>query len=611
MFPLWDSTGSSWGDRDGRSPGRRLMRPPGVPTRSAVLTGAVVLAAALASPVLPTPTLSAPAPAQSVGLPSIPEVDSKAAHEVEWRLYLYYIFGGRTLHFSPYDGFCDADLGNLCFGQDWESSCRAFLCQSHEEMAEFVEKLAKLAREHPDSPYAFGQAVYAAVRLDQPRVADSLTAPCVDRTEWWCHMARGYVLHRGGRSGEAEAHLRRGLEGAPDDLRCRLEDVYPLLRGETRDTYDALPCDGRDEVHRHVWWLSDPFFMEAGNERWAEHVSRRFELLFHEHIIRVRSARGSLITHTQRHERSRVMRGPPDSWRGTMREAGYVSRRGAANHFVPETLSLDGLDGTLEYRLEAEREDEGYTRHDGRTEALPAQVARFRKAAAGGSSDGVGDGVEGDTMVVAFASELGDVGEREVGQAFFVASEGRDHAASLPPVPLRETVTYAADLPGRIQLVGVEVFTPEGTARHRRVVEPLEAGERGMSDLLLFRPIGPDLPETRMRAIGLMHGSLRVRADRTLGVYWEAYGIDPDTEVDFTVRLEEDAGGVLNWLGRAIGAGGEERGAITWTETASRNHAITLQLDGLDDGEYDLLVEMGLPDGTVLSRSVRMEVVDG
>ena len=556
-------------------------------------------------------------------MPPLPVVEPTALHQVEWQIYLYYHESMKgDLRISPFGDFCFADQGDFCLEGDWESGCRLLRCHSDEQQARFVAKLAEIARKYPNSPSAVGQAIYAAIRLDLLDAAAELVEVCAPQGEWWCHLARGYVLHRTRRSAEAAEHLRRGLEAAPEDLRCRLEDVYFLIPGEVRDRYDDIPCEERDEVHRHVWWLADPFFIDPGNDRWAEHISRRFELLFHEQRLRAaRLGGGRPIIHRRSHERYYVLRGPPDSWLGSPRENGTLtSRRAAANHYVPETLSLEGLDRSPAYELKAGERDEGYTRGDGETSSVPVQVVRFR---------------EGDSLMVALASDLsgadlwdepGDLqvaigpgGEAfealSVGRAHFVASEGPDHTVFLEPALIQKELRFASLLSNRTQLVGLEALTPNGSVRHRRALMPLDSADPAMSDLLLFRPVARQLPETRMQAIGMMLHTMSTNPDLPLGVYWEAYGIPPEDEVQFSVRFQGRGGGVLGRLSRTIGWGGSTPPSISWSEPAGEGplltRAITLQLGSADQGTYDLTLEMALPDGQVLSRTVRIEVVGG
>ena len=217
-------------------------------------------------------------------------------------------------------------------------------------------------------------------------------------------------------------------------------------------------------------------------------------------------------------------------------------------------------------------------------------------------------------MQVALAAELERLEVGVGGEAFFVAGENSEHVAALDPAPMREKVVFKARAASRKQLVGLEVFTPGPDGRHRQVLQPLDTSERLVSDVLLFRPLGPNLPETRLGAVALMHGSQRVSRDRELGVYWEAYGFSVEEELGVSMRLESVEGGWVSRALRVIGIGGEGRSTVSWAERVESlgplRTAVTLNLEGLDPGWYDLAVEVVTRDGNRLVRRRGFEVVE-
>jgi hypothetical protein len=272
-------------------------------------------------------------------------------------------------------------------------------------------------------------------------------------------------------------------------------------------------------------------------------------------------------------------------------------------------MSLHGLNDDLGYRLEAEipfhpmvngAGDEGYTRARGFVLPVSVQVARFR---------------EGDSLEVALGTELESRGIGTSGEAFLVASESPDHVVTLDPAPLRETVVFQARVANRKQLVGVEVFTPGPDGRHRQVLQPFDTSERLLSDLLLFRPLDTDLPETRLAAVALMYGSPRILRNRALGVYWETYGLTPGEDLRISVHLERLGEGLVSRALGAVGIGDQERGTVTWGETVAESgpflNAITLNLSGVDPGSYELVVDVQSGDGTLITRRRQVEVVEG
>jgi hypothetical protein len=405
----------------------------------------------------------------------------------------------------------------------------------------------------------------------------------------------------------------------PAFFRDQMEDLAPLLPEDKRSRYEALSAEERSGVHNHVWWLSDPFLSQGGNDRWAEHISRRLEVVLHNVALR---AAGHTAGDLPVYDMDRVRRGAYDSYQGLVKTRAhgggydeYTSKRAAANHFLPDEFLLSGLSEDLRFRLDADYDDEGYTRLSGPVLQLPSQIARFR---------------EGDSLVVAMASDLGiagvfghgagELGRPEVqpgaGEVYFLTSEGPDHVAVFDPAPPRERVALAGRIPNRMQLIGVEAFVQGVSARDRRVLTPLELDERLLSDLLLFQPQGPELPQTRTQAVGMMYGSVEVPGERELGVDWEGYGFPESDSVGVSVAIRGEEGGWLSALGRAIGVAGEVRGgALRWSAPTGQrdpfSRAITLNLAGVREGEYELVVSVELGDGGILTRSRAFEVVEG
>ena len=547
-----------------------------------------------------------PAQALQVEVPRLPTSEEAVAKAVSAVLVDYYrrwrALPPEVLRSGP---VCDADLGQDCLGRDVDGGCNARRCRSDEEVAAFREELKGLVERYPHSPLPLSHAVYAAVKLGDLEMATDLIEGCAPGGEWWCDLATAYVLHRTGRSTVADPYFQRALSGMPPSLRCGLENVLALLPRDVRSEYEGLPCEARAEAHQWFWWATDPFLANEGNDRWAEHLARGFEGMVNEDLL-------ARVDETNffrpRGYRSHYMRrGIHDSFdRNYESPEAWTSRKAAFNHFVPEVLSLTGLHDDLHYRLAAETErasdpgDEGYTRTAGRVVQVPVQIARFR---------------EGDSLDVALASDLESAGfGGPNGQGFFVASEGPEHVVALDPAPLREVVAFQARLANRKQLVGIEVFTPGPDARHREVLQPLDSTDLLLSDLLLFRPMGPTLPDTRIGAVALMYGSQRVSRDWELGLYWEVYGFSAEEELDVSLRLENVEGGWLSQALQVVGIGGEGRSTVSWAEKVERpgpsRSAVTLNLGSVDPGWYDLVIEVTAGGEARFSRKRRFEVID-
>jgi hypothetical protein len=75
------------------------------------------------------------------------------------------------------------------------------------------------------------------------------------------------------------------------------------------------------------------------------------------------------------------------------------------------------------------------------------------------------------------------------------------------------------------------------------MVVPLAAEGPGLSDILLYEPVGLAEPDSLMAAASSMLGTTELEDVRELGLYWKVYGPAAETPLMFTLRLEEEGGG--------------------------------------------------------------------
>ena len=539
-----------------------------------------------------------------------------AASQTEWRNDLrgpvaraiidYYSRGRAGPGFTQPD--CLADEGDLCFGGDHEDQqCRRVpRCRDEAEVDRFLMRLDEAARLQPDDAHTVAQAVYAFARFGRHRMASRIAAGCT-ADESWCALVRGMALHRSGRQTEAEAAFRSALPQADPDLYCRLTGIEELLDGRDRGVYRRLTCVTRREFEDRFWWLSDPLYSVAGNDRWTEHINRRFELLLHERLVE--AIRGH---HPEWHETALVRRGHEDSWSQEPPRR-WTSRRGARYRFTPTSTVGDGV-RALSYELHASESDEGYTPGYGPVSQLPAQFARF---------------LERDSLVVAAAADYGDA---------FLSAEGSPAGASrgdtvradeppdeppvaalvisdgpesfplvLGPATVRERAVFLARFPPAPVVASLEVVVGDGAVgRVRRGLVPLDGGAVVVSDLLFFTPgdegpvenpsasTNPQLPRNRTEAAALMLGSESIASTDRVAVYWETYGLARDEAFEVSVEVEGAPPGLTARVLRAVGLGAAPtRAAVAWTEVATgakHPRAIVLDVSGLGEGEYSLRI---------------------
>ena len=458
-------------------------------------------------------------------------------------------------------------------------------------MHQFMDELDRAARRRPRDPYAVAQAVYGLARLGDPDRALDVAHGC-EAVGWWCDLVLGMAYHRAEQPVDAEGHFQFGLLGADPELACRLTDITYLLDGRDEETYEHLPCPGpaRTEFDNRFWWLSDPLLTAPGNDRWSEHLTRRFELLLHERLQDAVNpgrrfdpgAMDSILLYIDEVTR----RGFPDSFDHTGR---WRSDKASRYRFTPASLIGDGVQA-LRYELEASRWDEGHTpaSYDP-FHAVPGQIARF---------------MDGDSLVLAVSADLRAAPVNPV-QVRFVASSGPTGTFTGLGLPGGDlTPVFTTSFEAVPLVVAIEAFDGyDGVSRLREGLLPLKAGTVMLSDPLLVNPQVAELPATRREAVDSMLPHAWIASAGEMVAYWEAYGLEAGHPMQVAVAMAREGSGVVTRVLRTL-AGRSDAPApvVSWTEEASGStHPMSLTLDteALDQGSYELRIEVTGPDGAV------------
>ncbi len=541
--------------------------------------------------------LPEPAPAQEV------RWERPVAHSIRQILDVHY----RRRPDNTFDmTYCSPEAGDICFGGDHEDrGCRSIPgCRPESFVDDFLADVKEAARDRADDPHTIAQAVYAFSRLGRHLSAVDLAHGCAT-AGWWCRLLLGMAYHRAGREGLAEAHFRAGLRDADPELVCRLTAIDELLADFDERIYDDLSCSERIEFSERFWWLSDPMLSIPGNDRWSEHVSRRFELLLHRRLVEVTGTdaggvRGSLTRlHPDWHEAQVVRRGFEDSWStggGMFRS--WVGYEAAQYRFTPVSAISLGFD-SLRYELEAGPYDEGYTPTDyGPFSILPAQFARFRSR---------------DATVVAAAAQLDETPLDPADARFFASDGPGSFSVLLGPVEAETRPVFTTPVPPLPLLAGIEAVDERGTAaRARRGLIPLGRDGVGLSDPLLVRSSGGELPGSREEAVAAMRGGTTIHRGNEIVVYWEVYGLERGDRMEVSVSVAGRREGLLTRILRALGAEAVAAApVVTWVEPVfapTHPMAVAIDIRSLEDGVYDLELEVAGPAGSRAASERRFEV---
>ncbi len=173
-------------------------------------------------------------------------------------------------------------------------------------------------------------------------------------------------------------------------------------------------------------------------------------------------------------------------------------------------------------------------------------------------------------------------------------------------------------------LMSAEVVAPErnAVARARYGVGPLRGpeGRVVLSDLLFYTPYA-SAPTSVEDVAPYALPTERIRARDKLGVYWEAYGTNPDGEpikVSLVVAREvpESEGGLLRRLGRSLRLGGAATPvSVTISDVSTRgatttSRGIEFDVSTLTRGAYIVQLEIEVAGQATLRSEHRIEVID-
>ena len=170
-------------------------------------------------------------------------------------------------------------------------------------------------------------------------------------------------------------------------------------------------------------------------------------------------------------------------------------------------------------------------------------------------------------------------------------------------------------------LMSAEVAAPDRKAVARArygLAPPLAIGERvTISDLLFYKPYG-SFPASVEEAAPHAVPTERLRADEKLGVYWEAYGTDPQGEkmsVSLTVVKESEEVGFLRRQARALNLAREKTPVvITVTDQSARGsrvspRALEVDISTLRKGSYIVQLEIAVVGQFVVRADHRIEII--
>ncbi len=503
---------------------------------------------------------------------------------------------------------CDENaeiVGNMCYWYDEDDAPPPPTPPAVAEARDrLLERLATLAASSPADNWIAAQRVrylHEAGRLD-----DAMTVASECRSYgWWCDALQGFVLHTQQRFVESEAAFTRAFEGMTPAERCRWNDLTPLLDDDTRRQYNRTSCGTpeRQAFEDRVWWYARMRYGLAGNDSRTEYYARQvyakflddapsaFNLDFDDAEIEMLLRFGWPIGWARGPDHPRIWGVPEDQRLNVISsEAQPAYRMIPPFYVVANPVNSDSAYWQVQRPPVVARYAPPYAK---KLVMLEHQQGLFRR---------------GDTALVVLAYDVSDVPgmKGEALEAALVLATSTPVTAAkrvVPGAPARGTITVRAPWGPILMSAEVVADSSRTMARARYGIRPpFGVGARVvLSDLLFYEPYG-DLPTRVEDVLPHVIPSQKLDAQRTLGVYWEAYDTNPDGEpmtISLTVVPEtQEARGFFKKAAKALRlAKSSDPVTVTVQDMSARGQrmsprAVELDVSTLTPGEYLVQLEI-------------------
>jgi len=512
---------------------------------------------------------------------------------------------------SGLGGQCDERIGRFCIWKtDTEDDWRA--PPDHPEVTRardtLIAQLGRAAAATPGNAWVAGQRVRYLV--ESGRAADAVRAARDCRAEaWWCRALEGYALHFARDYPGAEQAFTAAVAAMPAAERREWEALSPVLvEGDAR-ALRRMDTPARDAALRRLWWLADPFWMDAGNDRKTEHFARLVADRFQD---RARTTEGLFWADDLRE--ILVRWGQPTGWERVRPQFHVAGPASVVTHYSPSfefipTLAMARQPLAIEAAAWKTDEKTAHSLYAPpgvrRLIPLPCQVAVFPRGAS----------VE---VVAAFAMRPDSLPRSPTLDAGLVLMRAPDAATVMRTARVAGTRgVFRATAAPESAVVSIEAREPvsERAARARFGMDLRRPAANGVaiSDVLLLEEPGAR-PTSLDEAAALARGSTRFQAGERMGVYWEVYGLEGKADsVTFSVALaRRPVGGVR----RAVESIGLARTVapvrLRWDEAAPAMaiapRSLGISLPRLPPGAYVLEVAVRTRTGATAFTQREIEV---
>ncbi len=475
---------------------------------------------------------------------------------------------------------CSPDRGDpqCFFGPLQVPRCtRSYDCRARPEP--FIEELEEVVEAWPTSGTAWLTLVHFHLTLGQTGSALARLAAC-QADGWLCMLLRATALAESGDLMGAETVIDEAWTLVPEGVRCEILNTTGQLGRYALMDYEGWPrfwrrpseenCPSILRESERIYWLGDPLWIVAGNDRRTVAVQRGIRWIAWVVAWSHADRRG---WHPEGSEYMNIIharRGPWDSYE--LVSPGYLwytSRQAARYHFLPDFES-DQLNDPV-WTLDAGLAFEGYTPPYAPFVQAETQIARFRADSAG-------------AMQIAVAGTARDAPVDSTTRAHLILSDAPDSFPLVLESPFMDRrVVFLATTRADWQIAGLEAPSDSVVVWHREAISPLPTTGTGISDLLLYRPTGLREPGSTLAAVSLMHPTEVLDGVDEVGLYWEAYAVPEGTEIRFQLEM------------RSGESDDPAEVRIAWSEPSSgevHRTALTLATEDLAPGAHVLTLTM-------------------
>ena len=434
---------------------------------------------------------------------------------------------------------CDEQVGRFCYWYDEKDPpAPREPDRIRDARGRLIALFDSAALANPSDGWIASQRVRYLV--EENRLRDAVAAARTCKADGWkCGTLLGFAYHEAGDYVRADSAYRAALAKMTPRERCDWEDISLLLDEELLPKYRAQQCgdSARLAFERRVWWMARPLFSTAANDARTEHYAR---VTMVQMLTEAPSAHESGFDEDERELLLRYSW--PRAWARS--GGGFGGRGGGGTVGYEPTPAYPYLPNAYVYDNPVNTDSLRWTTRPGVVHAryapayatpllrLEHQSALFRR---------------GDSSLVVLAYDLRSdsaLARAKDVQAALVLTQGEERDAVVVRLPNKSRGVITAHSVWAPMLMSAEVTSPTvgRSARARYGIRPPYAvGVRvSLSDLLLFEPYG-SLPTTLTEVIPHAMQSLRVRPDKKIGFYWEAYGTNPSGEtmnINVTVAPE-------------------------------------------------------------------------